>query len=150
MPEEERDPILERILLRKLKSLMEQSMRKEEVSKERIIHVRSLKELKALLNKATGERKPVIVDFWAPWCGPCLALAPVFEQVAREFGDRAYFVKVNVDEATEIAFEFGIMSIPTLIAFVNGEPADIRIGYMPAKVLTKWIGGLIKRALNES
>jgi thioredoxin 2 len=64
---------------------------------------------------------PVIVDFWAPWCGPCRAMAPVFDRAAKELEPRARFAKVNVDEEPAIAARFGIRGIPTLIAFEKGK-----------------------------
>ncbi len=66
---------------------------------------------------------PVLVDFWAPWCGPCRMLSPTLEELGKELGDTAKVVKVNVDEEPELAAKFGIMSIPTVIAFRNGQAA---------------------------
>lgn len=74
---------------------------------------------------------PVFVDFWAAWCGPCLMVAPIVEQLSEEFKGKIKFVKLNVDENPEVAAEYGIMSIPTLMLFKNGEVADMMIGAMP-------------------
>ncbi len=71
---------------------------------------------------------PVLVDFWAPWCGPCLIIAPILEELAKEFKDKAKMGKLNVDNNLKIAQEFGIHSIPTLIVFKNGEEFDRVIG----------------------
>jgi len=77
----------------------------------------------------------VLVDFWAPWCGPCRMIAPVLEELDKEIGDRLKIAKVNVDDNPESASRFGVMSIPTLILFKNGEPVDKIIGFQPKEAL---------------
>ena len=74
---------------------------------------------------------PVLVDFWAPWCGPCLMLAPSVEQVATELAGKLKVVKVNVDEHPGLATRYQVMSIPTLVLFKNGAQADRMVGAMP-------------------
>ena len=78
-----------------------------------------------------GSSVPVLVDFWASWCGPCKMVAPVMDQLAEEFAGKAKIVKVDIDENAELAMEYGVMSIPTVIVFKNGDIADKVIGAYP-------------------
>jgi thioredoxin 1 len=82
-----------------------------------------------------ADEKLVIVDFWATWCGPCRMLSPLLDEVEEEMADKITVVKVNVDDADEIAMRYRIMSIPTLLFFKNGQLVDKSVGAMPKSTL---------------
>ncbi len=87
--------------------------------------------------KVLKSDKTILVDFWAEWCGPCRSLAPILDEVASEMGDKAQVVKVNVDENGELAQQFGIRGIPTMIFFSKGEAAKTLVGIQPKEEIKK-------------
>ncbi len=84
--------------------------------------------------------KPVVVDFWAPWCGPCRMVAPEVDKLAARVGDGAKFVKLNIDEAREVAIEYGVMSIPTIAKFEGGKVTATVVGARNADALYRELG----------
>lgn len=82
-------------------------------------------------------KSPVLVDFWAQWCGPCLATAPILEELAKEYTGKIDFVKVDVDANSPLAAKYGIASIPTMLVFKGGQPVQQIMGYRPKKELQK-------------
>ncbi len=87
--------------------------------------------------------KPVVVDFWAVWCGPCRMVAPVMDQLEKKYGDKIVVAKVDVDKEQKYAAEYGVRNIPTILVFQNGEAIGRQVGVAPFEVFDKAIGQLV-------
>jgi len=83
--------------------------------------------------------KPVLVDFWAPWCGPCRQLSPIVDEVAKEFADKLEVFKCNIDENPEVPSKFMVRGIPTLMLFKEGKLVDTKVGALPKSALIEWV-----------
>lgn len=93
--------------------------------------------------KETIQEGLVLLDFWAPWCGPCKMISPILEEISEEYGDKVKVVKVNVDENQQAAAEFQVMSIPTLFFLQNGKEVDKVLGYRPKEALLEILEPLL-------
>jgi thioredoxin 1 len=87
--------------------------------------------------------KPVIVDFWAEWCGPCRMIAPVIDEISKEYSDKAIVAKCDVDDSPSVAAQFGIRNIPTVLFFKDGKVADKQVGAVPKKNYTDKLDTLL-------
>ena len=87
--------------------------------------------------------KPVLVDYWAEWCGPCKMIGPSLEELASEFAGKVKIAKLNIDENPDLGAQLGVRSIPTLLMFKNGKTADMKVGAAPKTVLAGWIKGAV-------
>ncbi|MGQ9460447.1 MAG: thioredoxin [Candidatus Bathyarchaeaceae archaeon] len=128
-----KDEELEKIRQRKLRQLMKktsETKRREESATDKPVKVTD-----ATFKEMIHEHSLVVIDCWAPWCGPCHIIAPVIEEMARDYAGKILFGKLNVDENHEVAMEYQIMSIPTLLVFKNGELVDRIIGAVPRQML---------------
>ncbi len=97
-------------------------------------------DFEAQVLKADG---PVLVDFWAEWCGPCKMIAPALEEIGAEYAGRVRVVKVNIDENPQTPNTYGVRGIPTLIMFKDGKPAETKVGALPKSQLKAWVASAV-------
>ena len=122
---------IEEIKKKKLRELMKK-MRGDIVDKPVKLDSRNFK-------KFLDENENVVVDFWAEWCGPCRIVSPIIEELAKEFAGKVAFGKLNVDDAREIALQFGISAIPTVFFFKRGKAVSAIVGAYPKSEIKRWI-----------
>lgn len=100
---------------------------------------------KSFHTEVEGSKGIVVVDFFATWCGPCRMLGPVLEQVQEELGKKVKIVKLDVDEGEKTARKFGIMSVPSLVIFKDGQEVDMLVGFRPKEQLVEYLNDLIQK-----
>ena len=101
-------------------------------------HIKTVTDL-SFEQDVLNSTKPVLVDFWAEWCGPCRALSPILEEVAANSGDKVTFAKINIDDNPQAPSKYGVMSIPTLILFKNGQVEAVKMGLLSKSQLSAFV-----------
>lgn len=94
-------------------------------------------------NEVLSSEAPVVVDFWAEWCGPCKQLMPIMEELSAEWGDKVKVVKMNIEDSPETPSKYGVRGIPTLMLFKGGELADAKVGATPKSQVDEWVNSNI-------
>ncbi len=134
---------IEKIKEKIAQKIIEEAIKKE-VKKEKKEKMPSKPiEIDKNFDEVVSKYPIVVVDCWAPWCGPCRMIAPVIEKLAKDLKGKVVFAKLNVDENPKIAMRYRIMSIPTLLLFKNGKLVDRIVGALPEDMLKDWIGRYI-------
>ena len=93
--------------------------------------------------------KPVLVDFWAEWCGPCRMIAPALEEIAADLGEKVTIAKINIDENPEVPGRYGVRGIPTMLLFKNGEAVAQKVGAAPRSQIQQWLEGQLSSSANS-
>lgn len=94
-------------------------------------------------NDVLKSTQPVLVDFWAEWCGPCKMVLPILDELSNEFGDKVKIVKVNIDANPETPTKYGVRGIPTLMVFKGGELVETKVGAMPKQAMSAWVNSVL-------
>ena len=127
---------LNRIKLKKMREMMRKVAVQE---KKKVIFDKPVEVTDKTFDETIRNNQLVVVDYWAPWCGPCQVVAPIIEELARQYAGKVLFGKLNVDENPLVAMRYGIMGIPTLLFFKNGELIDRMVGAIPKQMLEQKI-----------